>query len=176
MLNWWQSVRKFLFGDRAKATNCRFASLTVFVPQGMGILLTVRVNPRALLEIGNGYLTYSNLRPLCPGKMFCCQRTMTAFVAVGTPRRIAAVRRFGRDRSEADMSRASEAGRSDENDPQRSCTVESGKIRSIICGLLAHALDRRPAVPSRCQTIVRLRDDSIDLVGPFCPRRECSPR
>ena len=35
----------------------------------------------------------------------------------GTPRRIAAVRRFGRGRSEADMPRASEAGRSDENDP-----------------------------------------------------------
>jgi hypothetical protein len=31
-----------------------------------------------------------------------------------------AVRRFGRDRSEADMPRASEAGRSDENDPNRS--------------------------------------------------------
>src|ERR1700724_769386 len=30
------------------------------------------------------------------------------------------VRRFGRDRSEADMPRASEAGRSDENDPERS--------------------------------------------------------
>jgi hypothetical protein len=36
----------------------------------------------------------------------------------GTPRRIAAVRRFGRDRSEADMPRASGAGRSDENDPE----------------------------------------------------------
>jgi hypothetical protein len=34
------------------------------------------------------------------------------------PRRFAAVRRFGRDRSEADMPRASEAGRSDENDPE----------------------------------------------------------
>src|SRR3984893_18649112 len=33
------------------------------------------------------------------------------------PRRIAAVRRFGRDRSEADMPRASGGGRSDENDP-----------------------------------------------------------
>jgi hypothetical protein len=38
-------------------------------------------------------------------------------LAPGTPRRFAAVRRFGRDRSEADMPRASEAGRSDENDP-----------------------------------------------------------
>src|SRR5580704_15099383 len=43
------------------------------------------------------------------------------FVAVhesgpGTPRRFAAVRRFGRDRGEADMPRASGAGRSDEND------------------------------------------------------------
>jgi hypothetical protein len=38
----------------------------------------------------------------------------------GPPRRIAAVRRFGRDRSEADMPRASGAGRSDENDPIRS--------------------------------------------------------
>jgi hypothetical protein len=36
----------------------------------------------------------------------------------GTPRRIAVVRRFGRDRGEADMPRASEAGRSDENDPE----------------------------------------------------------
>jgi hypothetical protein len=46
-----------------------------------------------------------------------------SFVAVhesasGTPRRFAAVRRFGRDGSEADMPRASEAGRSDENDPK----------------------------------------------------------
>src|ERR1700694_5319666 len=40
--------------------------------------------------------------------------------AHGTPRRFAAVRRFGRDRTEADMPRASEAGRSDENDPERS--------------------------------------------------------
>jgi putative ABC transport system substrate-binding protein len=38
-------------------------------------------------------------------------------IACGTPRRFAAVRRFGRDRSEADMPRASGAGRSDENDP-----------------------------------------------------------
>jgi len=37
---------------------------------------------------------------------------------VGTPRRFAAVRRFGRDRSEADMPRGSGAGRSDENDPE----------------------------------------------------------
>ena len=36
-----------------------------------------------------------------------------------TPRRFAAVRRFGSDRSEADMPRASGAGRSDENDPSR---------------------------------------------------------
>jgi signal transduction histidine kinase len=35
-------------------------------------------------------------------------------------RRFAAVRRFGRDRSEADMPRASGAGRSDENDPKLS--------------------------------------------------------
>jgi hypothetical protein len=39
--------------------------------------------------------------------------------AIGTPRRIAAVRRVGRDRSEADMPRASGADRSDENDPNR---------------------------------------------------------
>ena len=44
---------------------------------------------------------------------FCC----IAYVASGTSRRFAAVRRFERDRSEADMPRASEAGRSDENDP-----------------------------------------------------------
>src|SRR5437899_12860588 len=36
----------------------------------------------------------------------------------GTPRRFAEVRRFGRDRSEADMPRASGAGRSDENGTQ----------------------------------------------------------
>jgi hypothetical protein len=40
--------------------------------------------------------------------------------ARGTFRRIAAVRRFGRDRSEPDMPRASEAGRTDQNDPERS--------------------------------------------------------
>src|ERR1700687_2892312 len=45
----------------------------------------------------------------------------------GTPRRIAAVRRFGRDRSEADMPRASEAGRSDENDPKQTLVA----IRSV---------------------------------------------
>jgi hypothetical protein len=66
MLNWWQSVRKFLFGDRARATNCRFASLTVFVPQGMGILLTVRVNPRALLEIGNEVLDLQQSQAALP--------------------------------------------------------------------------------------------------------------
>jgi hypothetical protein len=44
----------------------------------------------------------------------------------GTPRRIAAVRRFRRDRSEVDMPRASEAGRSDENDPKRSLAVHCG--------------------------------------------------
>jgi hypothetical protein len=38
--------------------------------------------------------------------------------AFGTSRRIAAVRRFGRDRSEADMPRPSGAARSDENDPE----------------------------------------------------------
>ena len=37
---------------------------------------------------------------------------------IGTPRRFAAVRRFGRDRSEADMPRASEAGRSDGKRPE----------------------------------------------------------
>ena len=45
---------------------------------------------------------------------------------VGTPRRIAAVRRFGRDRSEADMPRASGAGRSDENDPSTTSAVHCG--------------------------------------------------
>ena len=43
--------------------------------------------------------------------------------AIGTPRRFAAVRRFGRDRSEADVPRASGAGRSDENDPKRKWSV-----------------------------------------------------
>ena len=58
---------------------------------------------------------------------------------------------------------------------QETWAVESNQIRSIIYGLLAPAPDRRPAVPSRRQASVRLRDDPIDLVGPFCPRRECSP-
>jgi hypothetical protein len=44
----------------------------------------------------------------------------------GTPRRIAAVRRFGRDRNEADMPRASGAGRSDENDPSATLAVHCG--------------------------------------------------
>src|SRR5258707_14696343 len=39
--------------------------------------------------------------------------------AVGTPRRFAAARKFGRDRSEADMPRASGACRSDGNDLDR---------------------------------------------------------
>ena len=46
------------------------------------------------------------------------------------PRRFAAVRRFGRDRSEADMPRASEAGRSDENDPNRALGVPWAMARS----------------------------------------------
>jgi hypothetical protein len=41
----------------------------------------------------------------------------------GTPRRFAAVRAFGRDRSEADMQRTSGAGRSDENDPERTSSL-----------------------------------------------------
>ena len=43
--------------------------------------------------------------------------------AHGTPRQFAAVRRFGRDGGEADMPRASGAGRSDENDPKRTNLV-----------------------------------------------------
>src|ERR1700730_12001419 len=46
--------------------------------------------------------------------------------ASGTPRRFAAVRRFGRDRSEADMPRASGAGQSDENDPSATLAVHCG--------------------------------------------------
>src|SRR5271157_2991971 len=52
------------------------------------------------------------------------------------PRRFAAVRRFGRDQSEADMPRASEAGRSDENDPKppsvarRFCNAPKPSARS----------------------------------------------
>src|ERR1700732_1011583 len=43
------------------------------------------------------------------------------------PRRFAAVRRFGRDRSEADMPRASGAGRPDENDPSPTLAVHCGR-------------------------------------------------
>jgi hypothetical protein len=49
--------------------------------------------------------------------------------AYGTPRRFAAVRRFGRDGSEADMPRASGAGRSDENDPNRTYLGFSMRFR-----------------------------------------------
>ena len=57
-------------------------------------------------------------------------------------------------------------------DPQRSCTIENGQIRSIIYGLLAHALDRRPAVPSRSQTIVRLRESFDRLSRAILPLDE----
>ena len=56
------------------------------------------------------------------------------------------------------------------NDPKRTCATEGTQIPSIIYGLLAHALDRRPAVPSRRQTIVRLRDDSIRFSRAILPQ------
>jgi hypothetical protein len=65
-------------------------------------------------------------------------RLLTA--AYGTQRRIAAVRRFGRDRIEADMPRASEAGRSDENDPNRKsggpkcCDAQHGILYDDVVG------------------------------------------
>jgi drug/metabolite transporter (DMT)-like permease len=43
-------------------------------------------------------------------------------------RRFAAVRRFGRDRSEADMTRPSGAGRSNENDPQQTSDVQCNRL------------------------------------------------
>src|SRR6476620_11089523 len=60
-----------------------------------------------------------------------------------TPRRIAAVRRFGRDRSEADMPRASEAGRSDENDPGCVKTLR-GIITPAILGSMAMRRATKP--------------------------------
>src|SRR6202048_2856428 len=49
-----------------------------------------------------------------------CERLGGKFPGPTRPlRRIAAMRRFRRDRSEADRPRVSEAGRSDENDPKR---------------------------------------------------------
>ena len=50
----------------------------------------------------------------------------------GTPRRITAVRRFGRDRSEADMPRASEAGRSDENDPSETSAAIIAVMHKVL--------------------------------------------
>jgi hypothetical protein len=64
-------------------------------------------------------------------------------------RRIAAVRRFGRDRSEADMPRASEAARSDAYDPLRNsggpvcCGAQRrGRVRSSTGGEGSHAATR----------------------------------
>jgi hypothetical protein len=68
------------------------------------------------------------------------------------PRRFAAVRRFGRDRGEADMPRASGAGWSDENDPTETLAVHCGNsfqalskylFRPIQCCLLSLAADMR---------------------------------
>ena len=78
-----------------------------------------------------------------------------------TPRRIAAVRRFGRDRSEADMPRASEAGRSDENDPFRSY----GPLRRI--SRVANSCFDGPELKARIggglEPGVRQCDDGISL-------------
>jgi len=64
----------------------------------------------------------------------------------GTPRRFAAVRRFGRDRNEADMQRTSGVGRSDENDPERTSTLislgASGTISHPRCEQDAAAVQR----------------------------------
>ena len=63
--------------------------------------------------------------------------------------RFAAVRRFGRDRSEADMPRASEAGRSDENDPSRTLDENFTVTHSPVQGTLAdHQTYRTVPVPA----------------------------
>jgi hypothetical protein len=68
----------------------------------------------------------------------CLLHLLTA--GIGTPRRFAAVRRFGRDRSEADMPRASGAGRSDENDPKQ--TLDRGSVaKSPIYSLIYSLTD-----------------------------------
>src|ERR1700730_10496696 len=56
------------------------------------------------------------LPPSCDPQGFAARESAPS--PPGTSRRFAAVRRFGRDRSEADMPRASETGRSDENAPE----------------------------------------------------------
>ena len=61
------------------------------------------------------------------------------------PRRIAAVRRFGRDRSEADMPRASGAGRSDENAPKRPLADTRAHLRK---GMLWNVRDKRWISPA----------------------------
>src|ERR1700731_2151146 len=74
-----------------------------------------------------GHLPGAARRLGLPGPVQC--------LCVGTPRRFAAVRRFGRDRSEADMPRASGAGRSDENDPSRKWSVHRSSRDNVdFCG------------------------------------------
>ena len=88
----------------------------------------------------------------------------------------AAVRRFGRDQSEADMPRASGAGRSDENDPTRTIVVFRAPVswtflvvecRYCTPGFLmtATALLRANAKPDRKEIIDALRGDLCPCTG-----------
>ena len=62
-----------------------------------------------------------------PYSGICSTYSHRATSRLYTKRRFAAVRRFGRDRSEADMPRASGAGRSDENDPTETLASSTGR-------------------------------------------------
>src|ERR1700732_701492 len=78
--------------------------------------------------------------------------------AHGTKRRFAAVRRFGRDRSEADMPRASGAGRSDENDPGCVKTLRGITAPGILGPLVMRRAKKRKNLSSaRHYDQIRLR-------------------
>src|ERR1700731_4472727 len=90
---------------------------------------------------GNNPMFNGRRQPSCGGtsrmtrecQVRFCERLGVKFPGpTRPPRRFAAVRRFGRDRSEADMPRASEAGRSDENEPK-------GDIRRPFCCYAWHS-------------------------------------
>jgi DNA-binding CsgD family transcriptional regulator len=82
------------------------------LPQSAGAICTIVRIARRHQEAPGGNEGQSKRR-LSSNLLRC------TLVASGTPRRIAVVRRFVRERSEADMPRALEAGRSDDNDPSR---------------------------------------------------------